>query len=64
MEIIRQIVPQEHRKAKPDQKALGFGKYFTDHMLTMTYQERKGWHDLTIGPYADFSFDPAAMVLH
>ncbi|MEJ2690874.1 MAG: branched-chain amino acid aminotransferase [Deltaproteobacteria bacterium] len=64
MEIIRQIVPQEHRKAKPDQKALGFGKYFTDHMLTMTYLERKGWHDLTIGPYADFSFDPAAMVLH
>lgn len=64
MEIRRQIVPPEQRKAKPDQKALGFGRYFTDHMLTMTYQEGKGWHDLTIGPYKNFSFDPAAMVLH
>jgi len=63
MEIKRQIVPQEQRKAKPDQN-LGFGRYFTDHMLTMVYDEGKGWHDLTIEPYASFSFDPAAMVLH
>jgi branched-chain amino acid aminotransferase len=64
MEIRRQIVPAERRKEKPDPKALGFGRFFTDHMLTMIYHEGKGWHDLTIEPYGNFSFDPAAMVLH
>jgi len=64
MEIRRQIVPPERRKEKPDPNALGFGRFFTDHMLTMAYHEGKGWHDLTIGPYGNFSFDPAAMVLH
>lgn len=64
MDMRRQIVPEGHRKARPDQKALGFGRYFTDHMLTMAYQEGKGWHDLAIVPYGNFSLDPAAMVLH
>lgn len=51
-------------KSKPDEKALGFGALFTDHMFVMHYDEDKGWHDAEICPYHNFSLDPAAMVLH
>ncbi|MFD6860150.1 branched-chain amino acid aminotransferase [Rhodococcus sp. NPDC060090] len=42
----------------------GFGRYFTDHMVTITYTEGTGWHDAKVEPYAPISLDPAAMVLH
>jgi branched-chain amino acid aminotransferase len=42
----------------------GFGKTFTDHMVTIRYTEDKGWHDATIGPREPISLDPAAAVLH
>jgi branched-chain amino acid aminotransferase len=51
-------------KPKPDENALGFGKYLTDHMFVMTFDEGRGWHDPVIRPYGDFALDPAAMVLH
>jgi branched-chain amino acid aminotransferase len=51
-------------KEKPDQSSLGFGQYFTDHMLTMKWNRAKGWHDATIKPYEEFKVDPAAMVFH
>ncbi|MEG0593347.1 MAG: branched-chain amino acid aminotransferase, partial [Coprobacillus sp.] len=51
-------------KDKPNQKELGFGKYFTDHMFLMDYTEGKGWHDARIVPYGPLSMDPATMVLH
>ena len=52
-------------KQKPaDQSALGFGKYYTDHMFIMNYDEGQGWHDARIVPYGPISLDPAAMCLH
>jgi branched-chain amino acid aminotransferase len=42
----------------------GFGKTFTDHMVTIRYSEGKGWHDATIGPRGPLTLDPAAAVLH
>ena len=51
-------------KAKPDQSNLGFGKYFTDHMFIMDYDEGQGWHDGKIVPYGPISLDPASCVLH
>ncbi len=50
-------------KAKP-QGPLGFGKYFTDHMLIMEYDAGQGWHDPRIVPYGPLQMDPAAMVFH
>ena len=47
-----------------DEKKLGFGINFTDHMFIMNYDEGLGWHDARIVPYAPISLDPAAMVLH
>ena len=43
---------------------LGFGKYQTDSMFVMDYEEGQGWHDARIVPYGPIEFDPASMVLH
>lgn len=51
-------------KPKPDQTKLSFGKYMTDHMFIMNYDEGKGWHSPRIVPYAPIPLDPSAMCLH
>ncbi len=51
-------------RQKPTPGSLGFGKYFSDHMFIVEYDEDKGWHDARIVPYGPFSLDPAAKVLH
>jgi branched-chain amino acid aminotransferase len=42
----------------------GFGRHFTDHMVTIRWTEDSGWHDAKVVPYGPLSMDPAAMVLH
>ena len=43
----------------------GFGTVFTDHMVTIDYDEAKGgWHSARIGPREAIPLDPAASVLH
>ena len=64
MEIKTQILPPDQRRSLPSDKALGFGKIFTDHMLVMPYDDKQGWHEPEVRPYGPFSLDPAAMVLH
>ena len=48
----------------------GFGTVFTDHMVTIDYDEGAdgsvagGWHSARIGPREPIALDPAASVLH
>lgn len=42
----------------------GFGKVFSDHMVTIQYKADKGWHDAQVRPRGPISLDPAAAVLH
>lgn len=51
-------------KEKPDPSVLGFGKYFTDHMFIMGYEEGKGWVNPRIVPFGRISLHPASTVLH
>lgn len=44
--------------------APGFGRHFTDHMVSISYTEGRGWHDATVMPYGPIQLDPSAMVLH
>jgi branched-chain amino acid aminotransferase len=42
----------------------GFGKVFTDHMVSIDYDDGRGWHSPTLGPRGPLTLDPAAAVLH
>ena len=64
MEYTFPVTRTNSPKEKPDQNALGFGKYYTDHMFIMEYDEGRGWHDGRIVPYGDLIMDPAAVTLH
>ncbi|MFD2079748.1 branched-chain amino acid aminotransferase [Actinopolymorpha cephalotaxi] len=44
--------------------APGFGKHFTDHMVTVTWTPEQGWHDAVVKPYGPIALDPATAVLH
>ncbi|MGV1009382.1 MAG: branched-chain amino acid aminotransferase [Dermatophilaceae bacterium] len=42
----------------------GFGKYFTDHMVTATWTADAGWGDARVTAYGPISLMPSAAVLH
>jgi branched-chain amino acid aminotransferase len=42
----------------------GFGKVFTDHMVTIRWTKDRGWHDGEVHARTPITLDPAAAVLH
>lgn len=42
----------------------GFGKYFTDHMVLIDWEQDKGFINPRVVPYAKLEVDPANMTLH
>ncbi len=42
----------------------GFGKLFSDHMVSIDWSEADGWHNATVGPLSAIPLHPAASVLH
>lgn len=52
-------------QAKPDVDEMGFGKFFTDHMMKV-YHHRSlgGWQKPEITPLENLVLHPAAKVLH
>jgi branched-chain amino acid aminotransferase len=42
----------------------GFGRVFTDHMVTAVWTPEDGWHDARVRPYGPLSLDPATQVFH
>ncbi|EEP73873.1 branched-chain amino acid aminotransferase [Micromonospora sp. ATCC 39149] len=42
----------------------GFGRVFTDHMVTIRYADGKGWYDARIEARGPIPMDPASAVLH
>ncbi|MFG2192688.1 branched-chain amino acid aminotransferase [Streptomyces sp. NPDC048639] len=60
--------PSAHPLADAEREAIlaspGFGRHFTDNMVTIKWTEGRGWHDAQLVPYAPLSIDPANMTLH
>jgi len=54
---------KESKLSQVDFNNLGFGKYFSDHMLEADYVDGK-WTNLNIRPYQELGFLPALSVLH
>jgi branched-chain amino acid aminotransferase len=44
--------------------APGFGKVFTDHMVTVQWTPAAGWHDARVRPYGPLQIDPATHIFH
>ena len=44
--------------------APGFGRVFTDHMVTIRWTPQKGWHEARVRPYGPLTLDPATHVFH
>lgn len=42
----------------------GFGKHFTDHMVSIEWTLEDGWRDAQVMPYGPLLMDPASSVLH
>lgn len=50
---------------KPEVQDLGFGKYFTDHMLKVHYHRHLGgWQKPEIIPFENLTMHPASKALH
>jgi branched-chain amino acid aminotransferase len=63
-----ELKPSAHPLSEAERDAIlaapGFGRFFTDHMVTIRWTEGRGWHDAELVPYAPLSLDPANMTLH
>lgn len=52
-------------QAKPEADELGFGRFFTDHMLKIFHHKNLGgWQKPQITPLENLVLHPAAKVLH
>jgi branched-chain amino acid aminotransferase len=62
------IQPTQNPVSAVERSALlanpGFGRVFTDHMVTIRYAEGKGWYDPLVTARAPIPMDPATAVLH
>ncbi len=45
-------------------RSLAFGTAFTDHMVSMAWNDDRGWHDREVVPHAPLVMDPAMIGLH
>ncbi|NJQ03002.1 branched-chain amino acid aminotransferase [Streptomyces zingiberis] len=63
-----ELKPSSHPLPAGEREAIladpGFGRHFTDNMVTIRWTEGRGWHDAELVPYAPLSIDPANMTLH
>jgi branched-chain amino acid aminotransferase len=63
-----ELKPSSHPLSGTERAAIlanpGFGRHFTDHMVTVKWTEGRGWHDAQLTPYGPLSLDPANMTLH
>ena len=55
-------LPAAERDAKVAEG--GFGKYYTDHMVTIDWDEQSGWAEPELKAYGPLTLDPATAVFH
>jgi branched-chain amino acid aminotransferase len=63
-----EVVPNANPRTA-DERALlladpGFGRVFTDHMVTIKHGEGKGWYDARLEAFGNISLSPATAALH
>ncbi|WP_309225170.1 branched-chain amino acid aminotransferase [Salinispora sp. H7-4] len=56
--------PMREAEHQADPDAANFGEVFTDSMITLRWDEKRGWHDGRLEEYQDIALPPAALVFH
>jgi len=63
-----ELTPSEAARTRAERETIladpGFGKHFTDHMVTIDWTIEEGWHSARVTPYGPLLLDPASSVLH
>lgn len=63
-----ELRPSDHPLDAAQREAIladpGFGRYFTDHMVTAKWTVDLGWHDAALVPYGPLTLDPATNFMH
>lgn len=63
-----ELTPSETARTRAARETIlsdpGFGKHFTDHMVTIDWTIEEGWHSARVTPYGPLQLDPASSVLH
>ena len=63
-----ELTPSESVRDSAEREVIlsdpGFGKHFTDHMVSIRWSLDEGWHAARVHPYGPLQLDPAASVLH
>jgi branched-chain amino acid aminotransferase len=63
-----ELTPSETARSRAARETIlsdpGFGKHFTDHMVTIDWTVEEGWHSARVTPYGPLQLDPASSVLH
>lgn len=61
---IQPALPTERRPRPQDERQLGFGRIYSDHMFSMCWSEQNGWREARVEPYHNLSLAPSALALH
>ena len=63
-----EVVPNANPTTADERAALlgdpGFGRVFTDHMVTIRHSETKGWYDARLEAFGPIALSPATAALH
>jgi branched-chain amino acid aminotransferase len=62
------VSPAQGRKSAEERSRLlanpGFGRIFSEHMVSIHWDPEHGWHDARLRPYGPVQLDPATSYLH
>jgi branched-chain amino acid aminotransferase len=62
------VTPRAKRAGAAERSRLlanpGFGQIFSEHMISMRWNEKEGWHSAQLTAYAPITLDPATSFLH
>jgi branched-chain amino acid aminotransferase len=62
------VAPAARRTSELERERIlanpGFGRVFSEHVASATWNRERGWHDGAIRPYAPIQLDPGTLVLH
>jgi branched-chain amino acid aminotransferase len=63
-----EVTPHPGRRPADERAALladpGFGRVFTDHMVSVRHSTAKGWYEARLEPFGPISLSPATAALH